>query len=97
LKTAALYFSGGFRTPFESTVATSKAMVRKDGFDNSLRIEGAAMMAPVPAAASAVPPSACRRVTLRGRPKNCRSGMAGRAAGAIEVLGAAAVEAGCSP
>jgi hypothetical protein len=96
LNTAALYFSDGFRTPFESTVATSKAIARKDGFDMRLRIEGAAMMAPVPATTSAATPSACRRVTLRGRLKKCRPGMAGRAAGAIEALGAATVDASCS-
>ena len=89
---AAVYFSGGFRTPFESTVAMSKATVRNDGFDKNLRMEGAAMMAPAPAPVSAATPSACRRVT----PKNCRPGMVGCAAGAMEASGAATVEAGCS-
>src|SRR5262252_8176462 len=81
VKILAVFFSGGFRIPLASTVTVSKVIVRNGGFDSSLRMEGAALVAPAPATASAAIPSACRRVRLIGRVKNRRRGSA---VGAIE-------------
>jgi len=70
VNTVAVEVSDGFRIPFSSILGNSKLMVRSDGLDSSLLIDGAAIAAPVTTTPSAAIPIVCRRVNGNRRRNN---------------------------